>query len=151
MYSNANRVNHESTPKAKIGLFRSLASPVYCFLPLFVIQTRIMKGKHLGEFEELVLLAVQGLDVCAYGVAVKVVLDRETRRDISLGAVYAALGRLENKGLVRSETVSGSPIRGGRRRRAFSLTAAGHRALAEIERVRKRLWRLAGRPAGGRS
>jgi hypothetical protein len=54
-----------------------------------------MKGAHIGEFEELVLLAIQGLAEDAYGVAIKLLLDRETRRDVSLGAVYAALDRLQ--------------------------------------------------------
>jgi hypothetical protein len=52
-----------------------------------------MKGDHLGEFEELVLLAVQGLHTEAYGVSVQQVLSAETSRDVSLGAVYAALAK----------------------------------------------------------
>jgi DNA-binding PadR family transcriptional regulator len=120
--------------------------------PRFVIQTRnrIVKGAHIGEFEELVLLAVRGLAEEAYGVAIKLLLDRETRRDVSIGAVYAALDRLEDKGLVRSATRAGPPLRGGRSRRAFGVTAAGTRALQEMQRVRDRLWRSVPRPAGGR-
>jgi len=110
-----------------------------------------MKGDHIGEFEELVLLAVRALDDDAYGVAIKLLLDRETRRDVSIGAVYAALDRLEDKGLVRSATRAGVPVRGGRSRRAFDLTAAGVRTLREMQRVRERLWRYAPGPAGERS
>lgn len=102
-----------------------------------------MKGDHIGEFEELVLLATQGLGAEAYGVSVKHLLDRETRRDVSLGAVYAALDRLESKGLLRSAVGEGSSVRGGRRRRTYEATAQGLRVLREMQRVRERLWRAA--------
>ena len=70
-----------------------------------------MKGDHIGEFEELVLLAVAGLDD-AYGVSIKAVLDRETKRDVTIGAVYAALDRLEDKALVsRSPTTPPVAVR----------------------------------------
>jgi PadR family transcriptional regulator PadR len=88
-----------------------------------------MKGDHVGEFEELVLLSVQALGQDGYGVTIKGLLDRETRRDVSLGAVYEA-------------------IRGGRSRRSYALTPDGTRALREMRRVRERLWRTA--PAKGR-
>jgi DNA-binding PadR family transcriptional regulator len=102
-----------------------------------------MKGDHLGEFEELVLLAVQGLDREAYGVSVQAVLARETARDVSLGAVYAALDRLDTKGLVESRIVPGTAARGGRSRRAFSPTPAGAKALDAMQQVRVRLRRAA--------
>ncbi|MEZ5316585.1 MAG: helix-turn-helix transcriptional regulator [Vicinamibacterales bacterium] len=110
-----------------------------------------MKGDHLGEFEELVLLAVKRLaedGQDAYGVPIKLLLDRETRRDVSIGAVYAALDRLEGKRLVSSVETEGEPVRGGRRRRAFRVLAAGHRRLVAMREVRDRLWRDA--PARGR-
>ena len=99
-----------------------------------------MKGDHTGEFEELVLLAIHGLGDQAYGVSVQQLLERETTRDVSLGAVYAALDRLEKKGLLRSEVVPGTPVRGGRSRRALSLTPQGVRTLAALRRVRERLY-----------
>lgn len=101
-----------------------------------------MKGDHIGEFEELVLLAVAGLPD-AYGVSIKTRLDEETRRDITIGAVYAALDRLEDKGLVSSAEVAGPAERGGRRRRAFHMTADGRRTLRHLRDVRDRLWRAA--------
>jgi len=110
-----------------------------------------MKGDHIGEFEELVLLAVQALGGDAYGVAVQGLLERETTRPVSIGAVYAALDRLEAKGLVRSRVTAGTPVRGGRSRRAFTPTQAGLRALATVRRVRERLARAAHGPARGRS
>lgn len=99
-----------------------------------------MKGDHLGEFEELVLLAVQGLGDEAYGVPIKLLLDRETSRDVSIGAVYAALDRLEHKGLVTSSQTAGPAVRGGRSRRSFVVTRTGRAALHSVRRVRERLW-----------
>src|SRR5688500_3735496 len=58
---------------------------------LFVLQKRTMKGDHIGEFEELVLLATHGLGEDAYGAAVQGLLERETGRTVTIGAVYAAL------------------------------------------------------------
>lgn len=101
-----------------------------------------MKGDHIGEFEELVLLAVAGLED-AYGVSIKERLDQETSRDVTIGAVYAALDRLEDKALVLSGEVPGPAARGGRRRRAFTLTAEGRRTLREMRSIRERLWRAA--------
>jgi PadR family transcriptional regulator PadR len=103
-----------------------------------------MKGRHVGEFEELVLLALHGLDEDAYGVAIQQRLERETRRSVSLGAVYASLDRLESKGLARSVSAPGTPVRGGRSRRVFRLTADGLRTLDAMRRVRERLYGLAG-------
>jgi DNA-binding PadR family transcriptional regulator len=100
-----------------------------------------MKGDHIGEFEELVLIAARGLGREAYGVSVQQLLERETTRSVSLGAVYAALERLEGKGLVRSTMTPGTPARGGRSRRVFSLTADGTRTLAALQRIRDRLYR----------
>ena len=102
-----------------------------------------MKGDHLGEFEELVLLAISGLSDDAYGVAIKETLDRETGREVSLGAVYAALDRLSAKALLTSSEVEGPAVRGGRRRRAFEVTPEGRRALRDMRAVRERLWRHA--------
>jgi len=102
-----------------------------------------MKGDHVGEFEELVLLAVHGLDDDAYGVTVQQTLARATTRDVSLGAVYAALDRLEAKDLLRSATTVGAPVRGGRSRRTFTVTREGARRLDALRRVRDRLYQAA--------
>jgi DNA-binding PadR family transcriptional regulator len=111
-----------------------------------------MKGAHLGEFEEFVLLAVHGLGEEAYGRAVQRLLERETDRSVSLGAVYAALDRLEGKGLLRSQEVAGTATRGGRRRRQFRLTPAGARSIEIVRAIRERLYRAAPvRPARSRS
>ena len=109
-----------------------------------------MKGDHLGEFEELVLLAVQALEAdAAYGASIQALLERETRRGVTLGAVYASLDRLEDKGCVTSTVIAGTPVRGGRSRRVFTTTPAGTRTLASLRRVRARLYDA--RPARSRS
>lgn len=99
-----------------------------------------MKGDHLGEFEELTLLAACALRDEAYGVTVQQYLEQVTNRAVTLGAVYASLDRLERKGLLRSVLGDVTPARGGKRKRLFSITPAGSRALKDARRVRDRLW-----------
>ena len=102
-----------------------------------------MKHEHLGELEELALLIVIGLAGEAYGVTVQRRLEREAHRPIALGAVYAALERLERKAYLRSSVSEATPQRGGRRKRMFTATAEGRRAAREARRTREHLWRLA--------
>ena len=102
-----------------------------------------MKETHLGELEELALLIVVGLGQDAYGVAVQKRLERDAHRPIALGAVYAALERLERKGYLRSSLGDATPQRGGRRKRMFAATADGLRELRHVRRTREHLWRLA--------
>jgi PadR family transcriptional regulator, regulatory protein PadR len=110
-----------------------------------------MKGDHIGEFEELVLLAVHGLGDAAYSVPIQELLERETTRSVSLGAVYAALTRLEEKGLLTSGVVAGAATRGGRSRRTFELTSHGSQTIAALRRVRDRLYRAGLRSSRGRA
>jgi DNA-binding PadR family transcriptional regulator len=100
-----------------------------------------MKGNHIGEFEELVLLAVYSIDGEAYGVPLQEKLEQLLERSISIGAVYAALGRLERKGLVTSWVGDPSSQRGGRRKRHFEITPVGVAALKQVRRARERIWR----------
>ena len=106
--------------------------------------------EHLGELEEMTLLVVIGLGRDAYGVAVQRVLEKDAHRRIALGAVYAALDRLERKGFVVSEVGEATAQRGGRRKRLFSATAFGIRAVREVKRTRERLWQVAESAEGGR-
>ena len=99
-----------------------------------------MKGDRLGEFEELLLLAVQALGDVTYGVPVQQYLERVARRRVAMGAVYAALDRLEMKGLVRSAMGEATAERGGKRKRLFSVTPAGRQAVRDARRVRDRIW-----------
>jgi DNA-binding PadR family transcriptional regulator len=97
------------------------------------------KGEFLGEFEQIVLLAVLRLENNAYGMEVRREIGSRTGRDASIGAVYATLDRLESKGLVRSREVA--PATGtGRPRKLYVVTAEGGRALARTQEAMDRMW-----------
>jgi len=83
----------------------------------------------LGEFEQLVLIAIVRLDDDAYGATIRRDIEERTERRLSISAVYTTLGRLEQKGFVRSWIGEPTPQRGGRRRKHFALQPAGARAL----------------------
>ncbi|MEQ9401074.1 MAG: helix-turn-helix transcriptional regulator [Longimicrobiales bacterium] len=94
----------------------------------------------LGSFEEHVLLAVARGRSDAYGMTVRRDIQERTSRDVSIGAVYATLDRLETKGLVRSRLDHGDPERRGRARRFFSLTPEGADALRLSLEQHRRMW-----------
>lgn len=100
-----------------------------------------MKRTYLGEFEEVVLLTVAVLGEGAYGVAITDELDRQTGRAVSISAVHAALHRLQEKGMLSSYLGDATAERGGRRKRFFTLTATGRKALLDVKQVREELWR----------
>jgi len=100
-----------------------------------------MKGVNLGEFEELVLLAVC-IAAEAYGVTVKKALEAHARRFPTLGAVHATLYRLQDKGYLASHLAGATERRGGRRKRLFTVTSAGLEALREARAVRETMWTL---------
>jgi DNA-binding PadR family transcriptional regulator len=85
----------------------------------------------LGEFEQLVLLALVRVGQDAYGVPIHEELSSRARRAVSVAAVYKTLERLETKGYVASRVGEPTPERGGRRRKYFALEAAGRHALKE--------------------
>lgn len=97
------------------------------------------KGDYLGEFEQLVLLALLRLGKGAYGMAVRREIAERTGRDVAIGAVYATLDRLEAKGLVTSAEAEGAAERGGRARRFFSVTGEGLRALRQSQEALARM------------
>ena len=99
-----------------------------------------MKGTHLGEFEELVLLTVGSLYKEAYGVAIMDEIVEQTGRNVNISAVHAVLKRMESKGLVKSEMGGATSERGGRRKRYFSLTMTGKKALDESMALRNQLY-----------
>jgi PadR family transcriptional regulator PadR len=107
-----------------------------------VIQRGSMKGERLGEFEELLLLALQALpEEDRTVVTIQQYLEDITARSVSLGAVYAGLDRLELKGCVRSELGDITRARGGKRKRNFTITREGKRTVQEARRVREAIWR----------
>ena len=105
----------------------------------------------LGGFEQAVLLALVKLDNDAYGRTILKEVAVRLKRDVAAGAVYATLDRLETKGLISSCLDSGTPIRAGRARRYYRLTADGIRALNESKAALENIWRNAVWPVGGRA
>lgn len=99
-----------------------------------------MKGEHLGEFEELILLTVGILYDQAYGVAVMNALEKHTGRSVKISAVHAALHRLEKKGYLTSWVGGATSERGGRRKRFFEITGSGKATLLARRQMRERLW-----------
>jgi len=99
------------------------------------------KGELLGEFELYVMLALAHLGDEAYGMAIRLEIERRTGRDAVIGAVYATLARLEAKGLVRHRLSDPLPVQGGRARKYFNLTAAGERALSHSTAMLARMMR----------
>lgn len=93
----------------------------------------------LGEFEQLVLLAILGLGAEATGSAISRRLEVRAGRDISRGALYSSLDRLEGKGFITWKVESSTPERGGHRSRVFSVTERGLDALREQQRALRRL------------
>lgn len=100
----------------------------------------VMTTRALGEFELAVLVCVGVLGADAYGVAVRGAVSKRLGRECAIGAVYTTLQRLENKGFVRSWTSDPTPVRGGRAKRCFALTAAGQRVIRQAQARAQRLW-----------
>jgi len=99
-----------------------------------------MPGRdYLGEFEHLIVLALLRLEDRAYGVTVRQEIELRTKREVSIGAVYATLDRLEAKGYVSSRLGDPTPERGGRSKRFFRVTAKG---LAIVNRTQSALQRM---------
>lgn len=107
---------------------------------LFSIIELMPNRSYLGEFELMILLTVINLGEEAYGVPVSRELERYRGRDVVVGSVYAALERLEAKGLVRSAIGEPTPERGGKAKRYFSVTREGLRQVQETRRVLSQLW-----------
>lgn len=101
-----------------------------------------MKNKGLGEFEELVLLAVCILKEEAYGISVKREVEKHSGRSILLGAVHITLYRLQDKGLLDSEMGGNTAKRGDRRKRLFKITDTGMRQIRIAKDVRQKMWQL---------
>ncbi|HEY7338575.1 MAG TPA: helix-turn-helix transcriptional regulator [Bryobacteraceae bacterium] len=99
-----------------------------------------MPRDHLGEFEQIVLLAVLRLGDDAYGVPIRREISRRARRQITIGGLYTTLDRLESKGLLSSKAGDPTPERGGRSKRYFGITAAGLRALRNSRAALNAMW-----------
>jgi PadR family transcriptional regulator PadR len=94
----------------------------------------------LGEFEQIVLLAVLRLRENAYGVPIRTEIESRTKRSISIGALYSTLDRLEAKGFVSSSFSEPRPERGGRARRYFRMEPRGVKALERTRDAFITMW-----------
>lgn len=99
-----------------------------------------MGRNFLGEFEQIVLLAMARAGEGAYAVSIHDEILQTTGRSVSIPAVYVTLSRLEKKGLVTSWMGEPSPTRGGRAKRYFKLSNKGRAALETSRTVLDRLW-----------
>ncbi|HUH07754.1 MAG TPA: helix-turn-helix transcriptional regulator [Egibacteraceae bacterium] len=86
----------------------------------------------IGDFEQLILMALIRLGSDAYGVTIRAEIESRTGRAISPGALYTALDRLETRGLVSSRLGDPTPERGGKRKRLYTVQPAGERAIARV-------------------
>ena len=100
-----------------------------------------MKNHSLGEFEELVLLVVAGLDGEAYGVNIQETLISNLSRNVNVSAIHVALKRLDNKGFVKSKFGGITEERGGRRKKFYTITGLGKRVLDEQYELRISLYK----------
>ncbi len=98
------------------------------------------KGRHLGEFEEIVLLAVARLTGDGHGASIHEEILETTGRDVSIAAVYVTLSRLDEKGYLETGVELAGEERGGRPRKTFALTDAGIAELQRSRMIQARLW-----------
>ena len=104
-----------------------------------------MKGDRLGEFEEFTLLAIRALGKeQTYAVPMQQFIEEAAGRAVSIGAVYSALTRLEEKGYVRSTMSEAIAARGGKARRMYEVTPLGMRTMKDLHQVRLKMWRAIG-------
>lgn len=97
------------------------------------------KKEYLGQFEEIVLLAVLRLSSEAYGAKIRQAAESALEKPVAIGALYTTLDRLERKGYVKSWQGEATSERGGRAKRYFKVEGAGVRALNDTNAARNRL------------
>lgn len=98
------------------------------------------QDKFIGELEHMVLLAVLQLKEQAYGTQIRQYLADTVGRDLSIGALYTTLERLEQKGLLTGRLGEATAERGGRAKKYFAITAEGQQALSRSKQAFDRLW-----------
>ena len=98
------------------------------------------RSGYLGEFEQIVLLAVLRLGDSSYGVPIRHEIESRTGRSLTVGALYSTLERLEEKGFVASHYGDPTPERGGRSRRYFKMRPLGLRVLRESREELQAMW-----------
>jgi PadR family transcriptional regulator, regulatory protein PadR len=104
--------------------------------------------KFLGEFEELILLAVTNLGDNAYGVSIAEAIEEATGKRVSIGALYTSLARLEEKSYVSTRIGEPTEERGGRAKKFYKIEGLGQKALNDTVNIRNRfLSKLQTQPA----
>jgi PadR family transcriptional regulator, regulatory protein PadR len=103
----------------------------------------------LGEFEQIVLLAVLRLKAEAYGASIRTEIAERTGREPGSGALYTTLDRLEKKGLLKSRMGEPTPQRGGRAKRYYNVTASGAAAISRAQRAFRNMLNGVNLPPGG--
>jgi DNA-binding PadR family transcriptional regulator len=98
------------------------------------------KQNYLGEFEHCVLLSIIHLGSNAYGVTIRQYLKTAIDRDVSLGALYSTIERMDKKGLITSKKGDATPERGGKAKRMVKITADGKQAVKETKQRFESLW-----------
>jgi PadR family transcriptional regulator PadR len=98
------------------------------------------KDGYLGEFEQMLLLAMMQLGEDAYGVRLSQILEEQVGRRVSRGSVYVTLDRMEDKGWISSKVSEARPERGGRPRRIVAMTPAGVEQLKRSRGALLTLW-----------
>ena len=98
------------------------------------------KGDYLGEFEQIVLLALHRLKQDAYGMNIRRDIETRSGREVTIGAVYATLDRLEHKGYVSSGVGEPTAARGGKAKRFYALEPTGAEALQNSRDILARMW-----------
>jgi PadR family transcriptional regulator PadR len=99
-------------------------------------------SNYIGEFEELVLLAILNQGENAYGVTIHEALEEATNRSITIGSLYTTLSRLEEKGLVESWVGESTAERGGRAKKHYRVKGSAQLLLREVQAARQRLMSL---------
>ena len=99
----------------------------------------MLDSTSLGEFEQVVLLAILRLEGSAYGVGIRKEIEACTARAVAPGALYTTLERLERKGLVTARQGEPTPQRGGRAKRFYEVTGAGRTRLVQAQTAFRRL------------
>mgnify|MGYP000491650227 CR=1 FL=1 len=98
------------------------------------------KKSYLGEFEHFVLLSILQLQDKAYGVTIRAQLKTSINRDVSLGAIYSTIERLEKKGFIQSRKSEALPERGGKPKRLVKVTPLGHEELIATKQRMDTMW-----------
>ncbi len=108
---------------------------------LFIRLSRINTvPESLGNFELLVLLAILRVGDDAYGVPISLEIEQTTGRNVAAASVYAALERLQNRGLIASKLGEPTAERGGRAKRYYRVTAKGVREVRDAQRTLLKMW-----------